>query len=304
MPRILRPLTLFLSTITYIILLQGALVTNTGSGQGCGQNWPLCKGTWMPDWDYNAIIEFSHRAVTGICGLGVLLLVYLVFRYKSSRRIRTLSVVTLTTVLIQSILGAANVLWPQPKWILALHFGISLICFSAVLLTTVDVFRASKGAAERVAIDPSFRRWTLQTIIFFYVIVYLGAFVRHTGAALACTGFPDCNGALFPGFSGQVGAAFAHRVAGLLGLVLIIRLTLMALKQPSATVRRAGIFALILVVAQIASGAAMALGQYHLLTQMLHGAIISALWGVLSVLLMLAWDADPATATAREAVRS
>ncbi|HLO01671.1 MAG TPA: COX15/CtaA family protein [Symbiobacteriaceae bacterium] len=294
MPRILRPLTLLLSVITYIILLQGALVTNTGSGQGCGQNWPLCQGTFMPAWNYNSIIEFSHRFVTGICGIGVLLLIYLVYRYQLSRRIRFLSLVTLTTVLIQSLLGAANVLWPQPKWILALHFGISLICFSAVLLTTVDLFQAGKASPERNAIDPGFRRWTLQTMLFFYMIVYLGAFVRHTGAALACTGFPDCNGALFPGFSGQVGAAYAHRVAAFLGLILIVRLTLMALKQPSRAVRRAGIIALILVVAQICSGAAMALGQYHLLTQMLHGAIISALWGVLSVLLMLAWDANPA----------
>lgn len=304
MPRILRPLTLLLSAITYIILLQGALVTNTGSGQGCGQNWPLCKGTFMPEWDYNSIIEFSHRAVTGICGIGVLLLIYLVYRYKVSKRIRVLSLVTLTTVLIQSILGAANVLWPQPKWILALHFGISLICFSAVLLTTVDVFQAGKATPDRIAIDPSFRRWTLQTMVFFYIIVYLGAFVRHTGAALACSGFPDCNGSLFPGLTGQVGAAYAHRLAAFLGLVLIIRLTLMALKQPSRSVRRSGIIALVLVVAQIADGAAMALGQYHLLTQMLHGAIISALWGILSVMLMLAWDAAPAGAPADEAIKA
>jgi cytochrome c oxidase assembly protein subunit 15 len=299
MPRILRPLTLLLSAITYIILLQGALVTNTGSGQGCGQNWPLCKGTFMPEWDYNAIIEFSHRAVTGLCGIGVLLLIYLVYRYQTTRRIRFLSLVTLSTVITQSLLGAGNVLWPQPKWILALHFGISLICFSAVLLTTVDVFQAGKPSPERAAIDPGFRRWTLQTMLFFYVIVYLGAFVRHTGAALACTGFPDCNGSLFPGFSGQVGAAFAHRVAAFLGLILIIRLTLLALKQPSGAVRRAGIASLVLIVAQIATGAAMALGQYHLLTQMLHGAIISALWGVLSVILMLSWDTNPTTMAAR-----
>jgi cytochrome c oxidase assembly protein subunit 15 len=294
MPRILRPLTLLLSVITYIILLQGALVTNTGSGQGCGQNWPLCKGTFMPEWDYNAIIEFSHRAVTGICGIGVLLLIFLVFRYKASLRIRVLSLVTLGTVIIQSLLGAANVLWPQPKWILALHFGISLICFSAVLLTTVDVFQAGKASPERVAIDPGFRRWTVWSLVILYGIVYLGAYVRHAGDPLACAGFPTCNGVLFPGFGGPEGASFAHRLGALVGVLVIGRFTWLAIKQPSKGIRRTGVAAILLILCQAAVGIVMALGTYNIATTMLHSAFVTALWGVVSVALILSWDAEPA----------
>jgi cytochrome c oxidase assembly protein subunit 15 len=290
--RVLKPLSLVTAVITYIILLQGALVTNTGSGQGCGQNWPLCKGTWMPDWDYNAIIEFSHRAVSGVGGLLILALAVLVWQTGQSSRLKLLSVVSFLTVLFQGLLGAGNVLWPQPKWILALHFGISLICFTAVLLTAVGL-RQAETPVQTAPIDPAFRRWTLTVMILFYGIVYLGAYVRHVGASLACMGFPDCNGTLFPGLAGPEGASFAHRVAALVGLLLIIRFTWMALKQPSPAIRRSGVAALVLVLAQIADGIAMALGHYNLLTQMLHSAFISALWGVLSVALMLAWDAAP-----------
>lgn len=41
-----------LSVITTIgmlpLLLGGALVTKTGSADGCGDSWPLCEGEFLP----------------------------------------------------------------------------------------------------------------------------------------------------------------------------------------------------------------------------------------------------------------
>ena len=28
----------------FLVLLMGATVTSTGSGEGCGRSWPLCNG--------------------------------------------------------------------------------------------------------------------------------------------------------------------------------------------------------------------------------------------------------------------
>ena len=45
----------------------GALVTKTGSEDGCGSSWPLCNGALLPEnLPIQTIIELSHRAVSAI----------------------------------------------------------------------------------------------------------------------------------------------------------------------------------------------------------------------------------------------
>ena len=59
-----------------ILLLGGALVTKTESGEGCGTSWPLCHGKIIPDEiTLELVIEFSHRIVTGIVTILVVLFV-------------------------------------------------------------------------------------------------------------------------------------------------------------------------------------------------------------------------------------
>jgi heme a synthase len=52
-----------------IVLLMGARVTATGSGEGCSTDWPLCHGRWLPEDTYESIVEYSHRLVTGVEGI-------------------------------------------------------------------------------------------------------------------------------------------------------------------------------------------------------------------------------------------
>src|SRR5690625_5068666 len=71
------------STIGMIfILIGGALVTKTDSGDGCGDSWPLCHGQLLPsEISPELIIELSHRLVSGIVGIAVLLLSFLAWKY-------------------------------------------------------------------------------------------------------------------------------------------------------------------------------------------------------------------------------
>ena len=58
-------------------ILAGAIVRATGSGDGCGSTWPTCKGKVIPELsDIPELIEFSHRAVSGIL-LVVTLMIFL-----------------------------------------------------------------------------------------------------------------------------------------------------------------------------------------------------------------------------------
>ena len=55
------------------VLLLGAFVRASLSGDGCGVNWPLCGETLLPKGDtLKSIIEFSHRASTSVFLLAIL----------------------------------------------------------------------------------------------------------------------------------------------------------------------------------------------------------------------------------------
>ena len=63
------------------VILWGAYVRATGSGAGCGAHWPLCNGEVLPRSAGAAtLIEFSHRASSGVALVLVAALVWWVFR--------------------------------------------------------------------------------------------------------------------------------------------------------------------------------------------------------------------------------
>ena len=94
------------------VVLWGAYVRATGSGAGCGNRWPLCNGAVTPHSPGVAtIIEFTHRAMSGLDLALVALLVIWAFRAfppRSPARLgAALSAVFLVT---EALLGAALVL--------------------------------------------------------------------------------------------------------------------------------------------------------------------------------------------------
>ena len=63
------------------MVLWGAFVRASGAGAGCGNHWPLCDGEVLPrSPDLNKLIEFTHRAMTGIDGILVVIMVVWAFR--------------------------------------------------------------------------------------------------------------------------------------------------------------------------------------------------------------------------------
>src|SRR3954454_1248973 len=138
------------------ILLGGALVTKTGSGMGCGRSWPLCEGKFVPsEITPELVIELAHRLVSGAGGIMVLVLS--VWSWKAIGHIREtkfLSLLSVIFLLLQGLIGAAAVLWGQSGFVLALHFGISLVSFASVFLLTLLIFEIDKKFnAEKLYID-------------------------------------------------------------------------------------------------------------------------------------------------------
>src|SRR5699024_6760728 len=81
MIRTLKSLGVVSSLGMLFILLGGALVTKTDSGAACGDSWPLCDGELIPsNIKPELIIELSHRLVSSVMGITILLLAFLAWR--------------------------------------------------------------------------------------------------------------------------------------------------------------------------------------------------------------------------------
>ena len=56
---------------TILVIISGDIVQATESGAGCGETWPRCDGSLIPTIsDMQTGIEFTHRLVTLVLGLG------------------------------------------------------------------------------------------------------------------------------------------------------------------------------------------------------------------------------------------
>jgi cytochrome c oxidase assembly protein subunit 15 len=299
---LLRGLAVAASVGMFLVLVMGATVTNTGSAQGCGQSWPLCNGRLVPEFTVATAIEYSHRAVTGVEGVLVGLLGVGVLVRARTREVWLLVGLMLGFLFLQAGLGAWAVMAPQSPLVLASHFGISLIAFASVFLTSVWVFQPRAPAAERA---PGAYRWlVLATTVYVLGVVYLGAYVRHTGVGLACADWPLCNGQLWPGFSGAAGVVFAHRLAAVGVLVLLGCLAVWSRRLADARLAGASLAAFVLGLAQAASGAALVWTQLGLFSALSHAALVSLLFASLAFLVRrvgLPAATTPASGRARAA---
>jgi cytochrome c oxidase assembly protein subunit 15 len=277
-----------------LVLLGGALVTKTESGAGCGDSWPLCHGELIPsDITLELVIELSHRLVSG--SVGFLVLILSIWSWRKIGHIREakfLSILSFSFLLLQALIGAAAVVWGQSSAVLALHFGISLISFSSVLLLTLLIFEADKNVnSTRLTIDKRMQFHIVGLILYCYAVVYSGALVRHKNASLACPDWPLCN-------YNQIGLPtqlhewiqMGHRFAAGLVFIWIIYATYLALRyyKHQSTLKWSFIIASVLVTSQVISGALIVLTRLEFLViALLHAFFISCLFGVLSYLILL-----------------
>ncbi len=100
----------FTLVFTILTILWGAWVRISVSGDGCGNHWPLCKQSFLPD-DSFALIEWLHRLTSGLCLLFILVLWILSFKiYPKKHLLRKLSSLSFLLILIEALIGAVLVL--------------------------------------------------------------------------------------------------------------------------------------------------------------------------------------------------
>ncbi|AUI35951.1 heme A synthase [[Bacillus] caldolyticus] len=275
------------------VLIGGALVTKTGSGMGCGRSWPLCNGQWVPDHiTPELIIELSHRLVSGLAGIMVLILSIWAWRAIGHvQETKFLAVISFVFLVLQGLIGAAAVVWGQSDFVLALHFGISLISFAAVLLLTLLIFEIDKTfSAASLSLDGKMRFHIYGITIYSYIVVYTGALVRHTNASLACPSWPLCAKTRLLPVQFHEWVQMGHRLAAAVIIIWIAAAAIHAVRhyRRQPVIYYGWLIALLLVLAQMTTGALVVFTQLNLYIALAHAFFISCLFGVLSYLLLLA----------------
>ncbi|MBX5464343.1 MAG: heme A synthase [Clostridia bacterium] len=287
-PAGLRRLALASALAMLVVVAAGALVTNTGSGHGCGNSWPLCNGRLLPVWSLPALIEFGHRLVTGLSGLLLVPLAVWTWR-RGDGRARRLLLFGLAFVVVESFLGAAAVLWGEPTAVLALHFGISLLAFTGIWLVAAWLRQDGEAVRRRPQAPARFRRlaWTASVTV--YGVIYLGAYVQHVGAAGACGGWPLCRGALLPPPGGLAAVEFVHRLAALVAVAVLALLAREGRRLRGSRPELAGASAtaLLFILLQALSGGLVVLGGMALGLELLHTTLVTLLFAALSYTLLM-----------------
>ncbi|MEI2394649.1 MULTISPECIES: COX15/CtaA family protein [Paenibacillus] len=287
--------------VMFLALLGGAVVTKTGSGLECGNEWPLCHGKLIPAYTVGSLIEYTHRLFSGLAGLMSLASMFAFWRYARKRRdLLTYALLTLIFVVVQGGMGALAVIKSQSAAVMALHMGFSLIAFASSLMLALGARRSYLSGEENSTAEPKvsrgFRNLTWFTALYSYMVVYIGAYVSHTDSQGGCSGWPLCNGEWIPELSGGVGIVFIHRVAAALLFLLTAILGHLAFwrYKELPELRALGVAAVLLCLMQVFSGAAVVHTLYnerlYIFTALSHILLIAGLFGVLCYMSVRVWQ--------------
>jgi len=189
----------------FFLLVWGNIVAGLKAGLAC-PDWPLCHGKVVPPFRWDIYVEFSHRVLGGVAGIFLVILAVKRLKMYSST-FKKVPITAIILLAIQVLMGGFVVLLKLPINLTTVHFLTALIIFSLVLfLAYFDETRI-----------PQFDSNSFISLFFLLSMLVLaqavlGAYVRHSGAGLACPDFPKCLGFWVPPeLSGIVLTHFLHR---------------------------------------------------------------------------------------------
>jgi heme a synthase len=291
--RTLRRLAYLSIAIAYIQIVFGAIVRITGSGMGCGDHWPRCLGSWLPDLgNAQTGIELTHRLLGTLLGITIIALYGFALREqkrgtpnaKSVFRGAQLSVLIVVAV---GLLGREAVKMSLQHYIIVIHL-VGAIALLAILATTA--IRAGGFGADHdlSGVTAGTSRGALGAVVLSFVVLVMGALTANfPGAAGSCGGFPWCRTAMAGGPPLHI--QLTHRVLAFLLVFHVMGLVIgIAKRGAPGVVSRVAKISFGLVLLQIVIAAALVEMRLPRSLQSLHQAVGTLVWLAIFVFAMLA----------------
>lgn len=276
-PSMFRRLTILATILAYIQISLGAVVRVSGSGLGCANDWPLCRGRLIPPANLQAWVEYAHRTVGSVDGLLLMasvLLGWLTFR-RSNRLVMWVVTAAVGVIVIEGLLGALVVFHDLAGFLVVAHLAVALLLIG-LLITAV----AFSGAASAPPADRRVPGLTAAAVIVSFILLLSGATVVATGADEVCKSWPFCGGAALHAGTGLSLFTVVHRtLAGIAGTLLLATTIFLFLRQPKGShLRAAAGVTLILIVSEVIVGYPTAVTSRVAWVEGLHVAVAAAVW--------------------------
>src|SRR5262249_34009747 len=142
--KLVRRLSLAALAIACLHLVFGAIVRISGSGMGCGDNWPKCYGYWFPPFNRpDLVIEVTHRYLASLLTVtvGSMALAALLRRNETGVAGRggplRSAFGALGAVLAAAVLGGVTVKMGNAPWATVVHWVVAMTLLAMVAMTAV-----------------------------------------------------------------------------------------------------------------------------------------------------------------------
>ncbi len=293
--------------MTVVVILGGAVVRATGSGAGCGETWPRCRGHIIPfTATSETLIEFTHRLTTVALAVAIVVLIVWTRRlFPSHHRVRRTLWVALTLFVIESLIGASLVVfgWVDTNasigraFVVPLHLTNTFLLLGALALVA---HFAAGGEGFGVHLE---RPWDRRVLGGLAIILAVAA----SGALNALADTLHEAESVVGGIRAEFGSAApfllrlrtVHPLVAIAGGIAVYVLAGRLAGLGGPMVRRLARSVQVLVWAQFAIGIANIALLTPLEAQIVHLLAADALW-VLFVLLGARVLAVPAALRGRE----
>jgi heme A synthase len=198
-------------------------------------------------------------------------------RRRASPRLPFHGVLLILLLLVQASLGGVTVIDQNSPWSVALHLTTALVLFSVLWL----IFERSgtPGATQPAAADLTAAKANKSLVLTSFCVWLLAlgtmasaAMTAKSGASLACSTWPLCDGAIIPDLSDPlIRLHSAHRWLALATTTGVILLFLSGRRAPG--LKRLVHGAMLLILCQIALGAAVIILEVPVWTAVAHQAL-------------------------------
>ena len=290
----------------FAMLILGGVVRVTESGLGCGDDWPLCSGQWLPPLESKAIIEYAHRVAASFL-VGPLVAATFIgawLRYRSEPWVLWPATAAIVLVIVQALLGAVTVVTELSAHVVMTHLAVAELTMACCVLVLIMSYRGGmqgeppSWATGKVRLFPPL---SLVAAVALFLLLLSGSYLTNEPSATwACPAWPLCTNdwdGFLPGNKLAM-IHMAHRwVALIAGLVVMYALHLgfRGRTQPPL-VRILSMSAVALFVAQALVGAGVIWAGFGKDVELraLHLALASGVWAFAAALAILSYSREPA----------